>query len=153
MYSHPSDRREAGIRRGWIWNFCGAPIFLLQVPKPLSKHFGTSGRKSGCPKNAKSDHDGSNPPFSALWTQMNSPKISAKCLENHSSKKISSLVLAREQLPAPRVFAQNLIPQEIVPAYIGLCRRVHWTPDECYPGLKLPFKPFSTFSDLLAERL
>ena len=54
------------IRRGW--RFWGAPIFHPEAPKPFkNRYLGTSGLKSGRPKNAKSHHDGSDPPFAALW--------------------------------------------------------------------------------------
>ena len=51
------------IRHGWIW-FFGAPRFRVQrSPNTYLKGFGTSGRQIWRPKNAKSNHDGSNPPF------------------------------------------------------------------------------------------
>ena len=56
------------IRRGRIWRFWGAPIFSPEVPKYLFLK-GLGGfldRKSGRPKNAKFNHDGSDPPFAAL---------------------------------------------------------------------------------------
>ena len=50
------------IRRGWIWRFWGAPIFRPEVPKPFQiSILGPLDWKSGRPKNAKSNHDGSNP--------------------------------------------------------------------------------------------
>ena len=55
------------IRRGWTWRFWGAPIFRPEVPKTLETILGPLNSKSGRPKNAKSNHDRSNPPFSALW--------------------------------------------------------------------------------------
>ena len=55
------------IRRGRIWRFWGAPLFSPEVPKDLFfKGLGASGRKIGRPKNAKFNHDGSDPPFAAL---------------------------------------------------------------------------------------
>ena len=41
--------------------------FALNEDKAF-KRFGTSGWKIGAPQNAKSNHDGSNTPFSALGT-------------------------------------------------------------------------------------
>ena len=48
------------IRRGRIWRFWGAPIFSPEVPKYLLfKGLGPLDGKSGRPKNAKFNHDGS----------------------------------------------------------------------------------------------
>ena len=45
-----------------IWRFWGPPIFSPEVPKYLFlKGFGTPGRNIGAPKNAKFNHDGSDP--------------------------------------------------------------------------------------------
>ena len=56
------------IRRGWIWRFWGAPIFRPEAAKPFkNRYLGPLDWKSGRPKNAKSYHDGSDPPFAALW--------------------------------------------------------------------------------------
>ena len=58
------------IRRGWIWRFWGAPIFRPEAPNPFKIGiWGPLDWKSGRPKNAKSYHDGSDPPFAALWTR------------------------------------------------------------------------------------
>ena len=55
------------IRRGRIWRFWGAPLFSPEVPKYLFlKGLGPLDGKSGRPKNAKFNHDGSDPPFVAL---------------------------------------------------------------------------------------
>ena len=56
------------IRRGKIWRFWGAPIFSPEVPKYLFfKEFGDSWTENrGAPKNAKFNHDGSDPPFAVL---------------------------------------------------------------------------------------
>ena len=55
------------ICRGWIWGFWGAQIFIPEVPNSICKRVsGPLDEKSGCPKNVKSNHDGSNPPRSAL---------------------------------------------------------------------------------------
>ena len=56
------------ICHGWISRF-GAPDAQSRGPEILIwKGFRASGRKIGAPpKNAKSNHDRSNPPFSALW--------------------------------------------------------------------------------------
>ena len=51
------------IRRGWISRSWGAPIFRPEVPKPFRICIlGPLDLKSGRPENAKSNHDGSNPP-------------------------------------------------------------------------------------------
>ena len=56
------------IRRGRIWRFWGAPIFSPEVPIYLFlRVLGPLDGKSGRPKNAKFNHDGSDPPFAALW--------------------------------------------------------------------------------------
>ena len=50
------------IRRGRIWRFWGAPIFSPEVPKPFkNRYLGPLDGKSGRPKNAKFNHDGSDP--------------------------------------------------------------------------------------------
>ena len=61
-------RMGGWIRRGWIWRFWSAPVFRPEVPKPFKTSIlGPLDWKSGRPKNAKFNHDVSNPPFSALW--------------------------------------------------------------------------------------
>ena len=56
------------IRRGWFWRFWGAPIFRPEVPNPLKIGiWGPLDWSLGRPKNAKTFHDGSDPPFVALW--------------------------------------------------------------------------------------
>ena len=57
------------IRRGRIWRFRGAlHDFQSRGPQiPIFKEFwGPLDGKSGRPKNAKFNHDGSDPPFAAL---------------------------------------------------------------------------------------
>ena len=56
------------IRSGRIWRFWGAPLFSPEVPKYLLflRVLGPLDGKSGGPKNAKFNHDGSDPPFAAL---------------------------------------------------------------------------------------
>ena len=53
------------IRRGRIWRFWGAPIFSPEVPKylVLKGFWGPLDGKSGRSKNAKFNHDGSEPPI------------------------------------------------------------------------------------------
>ena len=57
------------IRRGWIWRFWGRPDVPSRGPQnPLKIGiWGPLDWKLGRPKNAKSYHDGSDPPFAALW--------------------------------------------------------------------------------------
>ena len=53
--------------RGRIWHFWGAPIFSPEVPNHLFfRVLGHLDGKSGRPKNAKFNHDESEPPFAAL---------------------------------------------------------------------------------------
>ena len=55
------------IRRGRIWRFWGAPIFSPESPNTyFQRVWGPLDGKSGRPKNAKFNHDGSDPPFAAL---------------------------------------------------------------------------------------
>ena len=51
-------------RRGGVWVFWGTPIFRSRSQNPLKQALDW---ESGRPKNSKSNHDGSNPPFSAPW--------------------------------------------------------------------------------------
>ena len=53
------------IRRGRIWRFLGRPNFQSRGAQ-MFKGSGTSERKIGAPKNAKFNHDGSDPQFAAL---------------------------------------------------------------------------------------
>ena len=56
------------IRRGRIWRCWGAPIFSPEVPKYLFLRVlaPLDGKSGGHPKNAKFNHDGSDPPFVVL---------------------------------------------------------------------------------------
>ena len=54
--------------RGWVWRFWGARFSVQRSPNTyFSRVLGPLDGKLGRPKNAKSNHDGSNPPFVALW--------------------------------------------------------------------------------------
>ena len=66
------------IRRGWVCRFWGTPIFRPEVPKPFKNRcLGPLEWKSGCPKNAKSNHNGSNPHLrpSEFNSHITPPKI------------------------------------------------------------------------------
>ena len=53
------------IRRGWFSLFWGTPIFRPEAPKPFKMSvLRPLDWRSGRPKKAKINHDGSNPPFS-----------------------------------------------------------------------------------------
>ena len=56
------------IRHGRIWRFWGAPILSPEVPKYLflKSFVGPLDGKSGRPKNATFNHDGSDPPVAPL---------------------------------------------------------------------------------------
>ena len=59
---------NGGLDLSWlIFAFWGAPIFRPEATKPFKiSILGPLDRKSGRPQQAKINHDGSNPPFSAL---------------------------------------------------------------------------------------
>ena len=66
------------IRRGWVLRFWGALIFSPEAPTPFKTSIlGPLDWKLGGPKNAKINHDGSNPPFSALWFEKFTTHFSA----------------------------------------------------------------------------
>ena len=67
-----SEGREWGVGSVVVeFGVFGAPRFSVQRSQNtcLIKGLGTPDGKSGRPKNAKFNHDGSNPPFSALWVK------------------------------------------------------------------------------------
>ena len=63
------------IRRGRIWRFWGAPIFSPEVRNTyVERVLGPLDGKSGRPKNAKFNHDGSDPPIYGPLTKL-APEI------------------------------------------------------------------------------
>ena len=65
------------IRRGRIWRFLGRPNFQSRGPQiPIFKGFGDLWTENRGPKNAKSYHNGSDPPFAALWMVLVSVPVS-----------------------------------------------------------------------------
>ena len=86
------------IRRGWIWRFWGAPIFSPKVPKYLFQRvLGPLDRKSGRPQNAKFNHDGSDPPFTALSFR-GFPRAHGFCLGPLHSKSVAFCVCTQTKI-------------------------------------------------------
>ena len=81
-----SEGREWGVGSVVVeFGVFGAPRFSVQSsPKPFKTSIlGALEWKSGRPKNAKLNHDGSNPPFAALWRK-----------ESRNKKQDSHAILA-----------------------------------------------------------
>ena len=71
------------IRCGRIWRFWGARFSVQRSQNPLKIDIsGPLDWKLGRPKNAKFNHDGSDPPFAALWGKVENLQESAKIREN-----------------------------------------------------------------------